>query len=156
MTEALSLYHRLKGTNKTKLFFESSDRSVRYFADCLGHEKLDKITSKDKGLFRDYLFDRGVPYSSIKRVFSTVRAIINLAIKENGLGWSNVFSGTYIPEDFRTTKRVPIPPDRISKIQKDCFDCDHEARWLIATVQPPNYVLFFNRVSGTGGLMSRA
>ena len=25
-----------------------------------------------------------------------------------------------------------------------------------ANVQPPNYVLFFNRVSGTGGLMSRA
>ena len=27
LTEALSLYQRLKGTNKTKLFFEASDRS---------------------------------------------------------------------------------------------------------------------------------
>ena len=69
LTDALSLYQRLKGTNKTKLFFESSDRSIRYLGDCLGHEKLDKITSKDAGLFRDYLFDRGMSSSSIKRVF---------------------------------------------------------------------------------------
>ena len=85
LTDALSLYQRLKGTNKTKLFFEASDRSIRYLADCLGHEQLDEITSKDAGRFRDYLFDRGMSSSSIKRIFSTVRAVINLSIKENGL-----------------------------------------------------------------------
>ena len=40
ITEALALYHRLKGSGKTKLFFESSERSVRYLTDCLGHEDL--------------------------------------------------------------------------------------------------------------------
>jgi hypothetical protein len=35
MTEALALYHRLKGGGKTKLFFESSERSMRYLIDCL-------------------------------------------------------------------------------------------------------------------------
>ena len=30
IAEALALYHRLKGNGKTKLFFESSERSMRY------------------------------------------------------------------------------------------------------------------------------
>jgi hypothetical protein len=40
ITEALALYHRLKGGGKTKLFFESSERSMRYLTDCLRHEDL--------------------------------------------------------------------------------------------------------------------
>ena len=42
-TEALALYHRLKGGGKTKLFFESSERSMRYLTDCLGHNDLAVI-----------------------------------------------------------------------------------------------------------------
>ena len=134
MAEALALYQRLKGTNKTKLFFEASDRSIRYLADCLGHEQLDEITSKDAGRFRDYLFDRGMSSSSINRIFSTVRAVINLSIKEHGLDWSNVFSGTYIPDDSRSAKRIPIPANQLREIQKECFEVDDEARWLIAMI----------------------
>ena len=40
LIEALALYHRLKGGGKTKLFFESSERSMRYLTDCLRHEDL--------------------------------------------------------------------------------------------------------------------
>ncbi|MED7679536.1 tyrosine-type recombinase/integrase [Rhodobacteraceae bacterium IMCC15231] len=54
-----------------------------------------------------------------------------------------------MPEDFRTTKRVPIPPDRISKIQKDCFDCDDEARWLTAMISDTGM-----RLSEATGLLS--
>jgi hypothetical protein len=47
ITEALALYHRLKGTGKTKLFFESSERSVRYLTDFLGHDNLAPIKIPD-------------------------------------------------------------------------------------------------------------
>ena len=40
LTDALALYHRLKGTGKTNLFFESSERSIRYLIECLGHDSL--------------------------------------------------------------------------------------------------------------------
>ena len=149
LTDALSLYQRLKGTNKTKLFFEASDRSIRYLADCLGHEKLDEITSKDAGRFRDYLFDRGMSSSSINRIFSTVRAVINLSIKEHGLDWSNVFSGTYIPDDSRSAKRIPIPANQLREIQKECFEVDDEARWLIAMISDTGM-----RLSEATGLLS--
>jgi len=149
LAEALALYQRLKGTNKTKLFFEASDRSIRYLADCLGHEQLDEITSKDAGRFRDYLFDRGMSSSSINRIFSTVRAVINLSIKEHGLDWSNVFSGTYIPDDSRSAKRAPVPSDQLRIIQKECFELDDEARWLVAMISDTGM-----RLSEATGLLS--
>jgi hypothetical protein len=65
----------------------------------------DKLVSSDAGRFRDYLFERGMASSSVKRIFSTVRAIMNLVIREQGLDRSNVFSGTFIPADTRTTKK---------------------------------------------------
>ena len=128
LTDALSLYQRLKGTNKTKLFFEASDRSIRYLIDCLGYENFDKITYKDAGRFHDYLFDWGMSSSSINRIFSTVRAVINLSIKEHGLDWSNVFSGTYIPDDSRSAGRIPILLINYVKFKKSVL------KWMMRAV----------------------
>ena len=127
----MALYHRLKGGGKTKLFFESSERSMRYLTDCLGHDDLAVLEVSDAGRFRDYLFDRGMSSSSVKRVFSSVRAVINLAIREQGLSINNVFSGTFIPDDEAKTQRSPIPTDVLVTIQKECMQSDDEPRWLI-------------------------
>ena len=134
LTDALSLYHRLKGAGKTKLFFEVSGRSIRYLTECLGHDNLSMLKVSDGGQFRDFLFDRGMSSSSVKRVFSSVRAIVNLAIREQGIAVSNVFSGTYIPEDALKQKRPPIPMDTLRQIQSNCRSLNDEPRWLIALI----------------------
>jgi integrase len=134
IAEALALYHRLKGNGKTKLFFESSERSMRYLTDCLGHDDLAAIEISDAGRFRDFLFDRGMSSSSVKRVFSSVRAVINLATREQGPSISNVFSGTFIPDDEAKTQRSPIPTEVLFTIQHECMQVDDEPRWLIALI----------------------
>ncbi len=95
INDALVLYQRLKGAGKTKLFFEGSERSIRYLIECVGHDNINGLEPADAGRFRDFLFDRGMSSSSVKRVFSSVRAIMNLAIKEHGLAMTNVFNGTF-------------------------------------------------------------
>jgi len=40
INDALCLYQRLKGAGKTKLFFEGSERSIRYLIECVGFEHL--------------------------------------------------------------------------------------------------------------------
>ena len=75
MSDALALYRRLKGKAKTKLFFEASERSIRYLSECLGHENLTALEISDADRFRDYLFSKGMSSSSVKRVFSSVRAL---------------------------------------------------------------------------------
>ena len=134
LPDALALYHRLKGTGKTSLFFESSERSIRYLIECLRHDSLTSLEVSHAGRFRDYLFEHGMSSSSVKRVFSSVRAVINLAIWEHGLSVTNVFSGTLIPDDEVKKKRLPIPAPDLLKIQQECMDLDDEPRWLIALI----------------------
>ncbi len=134
LTDALALYHRLKGAGKTNLFFQSSERSIRYLIECLGHDSLTSLEVSDAGRFRDYLFERGMSSSSVKRVFSSVRAVINLAIREHGLSVTNVFSGTFIPDDEVKKKRLPIPAETLLGIQRECMDLDDKPRWLIALI----------------------
>ena len=70
--------------------------------------------------------------STVKRVFSSLRSIINLAIKEHGLDGNNGFLGTFIPDGLRKTTRKPIPVEVIRDIQKTCKEMDDDLRWLIA------------------------
>ena len=134
LSNALALYHRLKGVGKSKLFFESSERNVRYLKECVGHQSLCDLDIADAGKFRDFLFDRGLSSSSVRRVFSSVRSVINLSIREQGLNITNVFSGTYIPSTSSPRKRIPIPENVLIKIQRECKMIDDEPRWLIALI----------------------
>ena len=133
-SDALALYQRLKGTGKNNLFFKVSNRSIRYLQECFGHNKIVNLKPADAGLFRDFLFNRGMSSSSVKRVFSSVRAIMNLAIKEHGLAMTNVFNGTFTPEDDKRKERLPVPSDVIKQNQKECRDLDDEPKWLIALI----------------------
>ena len=150
LTNALALYHRLKGTGKTSLFFESSERSIRYLIECLGHDSLTSLEVSDAGRFRDYLFEHGMSSSSVKRFFSSVRAVINLAIREHGLSVTNFFSGTFIPDDEVKKKRSPIPADALLGIQRECVALDDEPRWLIALISDTGM-----RLSEACGLQAR-
>ena len=65
LTDALALYHRLNGIGKTSLFLVSSERSIRYLMECLGHDSLTSFAVSDAGQFRDYLFAPGISSSSV-------------------------------------------------------------------------------------------
>jgi integrase len=71
---------------------------------------------------------------SIKRVISTVKAAVNLAISENGLNCQNPFSRTFIPEVGEQKVRPPIPVDHIRAVQQECVDLDDNNRHLIALI----------------------
>ena len=60
--------------------------------------------------------------------------MINLAIWEHGLSVTNVFSGTFIPDDEVKKKRLPIPAPDLVQIQQECMALDDEPRWLIALI----------------------
>ena len=58
--------------------------------------------------------------ASVKRVFASVKSVINLAIREHRLNCSNIFAGTFIPNDTASAKRLPIPEAVIRQIQAEC------------------------------------
>ena len=71
---------------------------------------------------------------TVKRVFATVRAIVNLSISEEGLDCTNAFSKTYFPENGVEAKRQPIPIQSIRSIQRLCRSLDDDMRWLVALI----------------------
>ncbi|MDP6968896.1 MAG: hypothetical protein QGG88_07285 [Gammaproteobacteria bacterium] len=99
MNDARDLYLRLKGESKGDTFYRVAERNIEYVVDTIGNRDLSQYSSTDGAAFRDALIARGLTISSVKRVFSSVRSILNLIVKEHGLQVTNPFSGTYMPED---------------------------------------------------------
>ena len=131
ISDALDLYLRLKGAGKDKVFFRTAKRNIRYVIKVLGNKSLKSYSSSDGGKFRDWLLEEGMSVNTVKRVFSSIRSIINIAISEYGLDCSNGFARTYFPND-NIEIRKPIPTKDIKHIQSLCREYDDDLRWLIA------------------------
>ena len=131
LSDALERYCRLKGGNRSELFFTAAHRNVGYVIERLGDRSIDIYSSSDAAKFRDWLIDKGLSTSSIRRIFSTIRAVFNLTIHEEGLDCRNAFSNTFLPTDERP-KRLSISPKDIKRVQKICLEIADEKRLLIA------------------------
>jgi len=90
---ACDLYLRLKGIGKDKVFKRTATRDTAYVIEVLGDRPLDAYSSSDSATFRDWLIGKGMTIKTVKRVFASVRAIVNLTISEEGLGCSWATSG---------------------------------------------------------------
>ena len=132
ITDALDLYLRLKGESKDKTFIRTATRNVEYIIKVLGNRPLKSYSSSDASKFRDWLIEQGMSLSTVKRVFSSVKAVINLTIQEYGLDINNPFSKTYMPEIEDKQYRESIPSQTIKYIQSLCREYDDDLRWLIA------------------------
>ena len=134
MSEACELYLRLKGVGKDKVFLRTANRNTGYVTKLLGDRPISSYSSNEASQFRDWCIDKGMGIKTVKRVFASVRAIINLAISEEGFDCSNAFAKTYFPDDDNASSRQPISIQNIKKVQSLCRDTDDEMRWLIALI----------------------
>ena len=130
ITDALDLYLRLKGQGKDKTFIRTANRNIEYIVKVLGNKSIRSYSSIDASKFRDWLMEQRMSLSTVKRVFSSVKAIINLTIQEHGLDINNPFSKTYMPEIEVKQYRESIPTETIKHIQSLCRDYDDDLRWL--------------------------
>ena len=84
--------------------------------------------------FSDHLLQKELSPASVRRVFSTVNAAVNICISERGLLITNPFKGVYIPSGTMEKKRKPIPTETIKKIQTECRSINDDQRILIALI----------------------
>ena len=85
LSEAVSQYLQLKGISKAKTFLQAALRNAGVVIDQLGDRPLCGYSTVDAGKVRDALIDKGLSVLSVRRIFTTVKAVINLAIAEHGL-----------------------------------------------------------------------
>ena len=133
LSDALEKYCRLKGKGRSEQFFKAAHRNIRYVIQNLGDRPLDTYSSSEAAGLRDWLTNRKLSNPSIKRIFSTIRAVMNLTIQEDGLTCTNAFSKTFLPSDERP-KRASISPEDIKGIQALCLYIADERRLLITLI----------------------
>ena len=134
LSDAVSVYLRLKSANRSSTFESSVTHSCRYLVNCCGMKELTAYTRADTTKFRDFLFDKDLNGASVARVFGTVRALINLALNEFGLSIINPFSDVYFDRISSVKERLPIKPEDIKKVQAECYEADDDRSWLIALI----------------------
>ncbi len=87
-----------------------------------------------KTKFRDRCFEKGMNVDSVKRVFDSVRSIINLNVCEYGLEDTNALSGIFMPYGFDTPKMQPLTNNILKITQRLCQRSNDESRWLGALI----------------------
>jgi hypothetical protein len=132
--DALELYIRLKVAGKGTLFEAHARRNMASFVEAVGSVHLSDLRKAHGGQFRDHLIDQGLSSSSINRVFSSVKAVLNLAVREWDIDVSNPLVGTFIPDVGTRKKRVPFTEKEILSIQRECRELDDDKRWLLALI----------------------
>ena len=110
LSEARELYLRLKAVGKDKVFIRTVTRNTDYVIKLLGDRPIGSYSSSETAQFRDWcLKQEGITVRTVKRVFASIRSIVNIAITEHGYDCSNAFSKTFFPEEENLSKRKPIP-----------------------------------------------
>lgn len=133
-SDAKDLYLKLKGQGKGESFFAYSEQNFGYLVEAVGNKDLIDYKLADGGLFRDWLIKKGLASSSVKRVFSPIRAITNLAIAEYGLDMRSPFANVYFPELDDIKERLPVSSHDTKLIQRHCRETNDEMRWLLALI----------------------
>ena len=134
LSEALETYLAQKGSNKGKTFHAAAQRACAYLVEASGAKDLADYSRTDALKYRDYLIAKGMAGSSVSRVISSIRAVMNFAISEYALDLKNPFVGMYHDRLAGVSKRLPIPIEDISKVQQQCTSLDDDLRWLVALV----------------------
>ena len=123
---------RAKGHGKAELFFVHAKRKIGYAISAIGDKSIDLYSKTDAVEFRNWLIKRGLQSSSIQRIFSSVKAILNFAIDEFGYGFSNPFTGIYIAQDEEKEQRRPLTAEELKRLSEACRDVDDDPRHLLA------------------------
>ena len=146
--EALETYLVQKGANKGKTFYAAAQRACAYLVEACGAKDLADYSRADALKYRDYLIAKGMAGSSVSRVISSIRAVINFAISAYALDLKNPFVGMYHDRLAGVSKRLPIPIEDIRKVQQRCLSLNDDLRWLVALVSDTGM-----RLAEVGGLL---
>ena len=133
MMDAVEMYLSIKGKDD-RTFIRTARRNGEYVSKLLGNRPITSYSSLEAAQFRDWCFQQGMNINTVKRVFASVRSIINLTMREHGIEGRNAFSGTFMPDRGDASTRQPIPVDKLRTIQQRCQTTDDEPRWLVALI----------------------
>ncbi|WP_181705156.1 DUF6538 domain-containing protein [Chthonobacter rhizosphaerae] len=134
LTQALETYLRLRGAGRSQLFRRTTERAVGYLITVCGDRPVAELTRRDANAFRDWLIAKGLTGSSVGRMLSCVRAVINVAANEEGIDSPRAFSSVQYDRKAGVVSRAPVPLVALRRVQTACVEADDDRRWLVALI----------------------
>jgi integrase len=135
LSEAQHFYLDAKAGSRPKTFRQAVERTCQKLIELRGDQPVNAFVRADANAFRDSLLAQGLQPASVKRMVTTVRALLKFAAREHGLPDIQAFSGLYFDDSASDgSPRMPVPLNVIRSIQVECRKIDDEARWLVALV----------------------
>jgi len=129
---ALELYLNTKGDGRAEKFANTTKTNIRYLVKTSGDKPLDQYSSLDATKLRNWLMKtKQLKASSTRRVLTSIKSVMNLAIIELGLDIKNPFNSIYIPPTEQSL-RSSLPFGHLRKLQQLCLQTNDEQRLIIA------------------------
>ena len=92
---------KLKIDDKESVFTRAAQRNANVLIETLGDRPISGYALSEGGKFRDTLLAKGFAVNSIKRMFGTIKAIINLATATHSIEGHNPFSHIYLSDEVQ-------------------------------------------------------
>ena len=108
MSYAMKQYFKLKGHGRGSLFFSHVRRAIKYAIDLLGDKDISLYSTAEASRLRDWMMERDMSTTTVKRNFADIKSVLNLSIHEHGLDIKNPFANMYLPTDQSQTRRPPF------------------------------------------------
>lgn len=131
LSQALEYYLQQKASSKNKKFIQSNNIACNTLYALAGDKPINQYQRKDAMQLRDYLVNKKLAGTTVRRNVGCVRTIINFTVQEYALEMNNPFHNLFIAKHLNTKKRLPVPKDRLSCIQQECAAIADEKRLLI-------------------------
>ena len=93
MSDAKGIYLQSKSNGRPVTFCQAVDRAIHNLIETVGDKPINLYSRQDANCVRDTLFERGLSKASVKRMFGTIRALVNFVTRELGLSDVTSFSG---------------------------------------------------------------
>jgi integrase len=134
LRDVMSLYLNRRGEGRPSTFRGAVLRSFEYFRASCGDKDLYLYSREDALKIRDDLLGRGLAPQSVRRVVSTLRGAVNLAINEYCLDQKNIFSNLDFGVTERRRLRATFGTNELNKLVSLCVERDDQRRWIIALI----------------------
>ena len=108
MMDAVEMYLSIKGKDD-RTFIRTAHRNGEYVSKLLGNRPITSYSSAEAAQFREWCFQQGMNINTVKRVFASVRSIINLMFAGR---WQGVPRRVFAPHRWpgqSAPKRVSTP-----------------------------------------------
>ena len=131
ITEAIEIWLEWKADQRNDDNEKHARLSVRYLTEAVGDKPLTLFTRADAKAYVDFLFERDVASSTVRRNLNNVVSVINRARSQLGLDMVNPFERYELPRRKDTTTRQPYTPDEMQKIIEAGMESQSHT-WLLA------------------------